>query len=238
MTADWVIVTAPTDRGGDPADEVAEALAHVRRQFPGVTLRTAVLGGRSTVVEALDDAAAAGATTVLVVSGQTVIDRKTDAWFRRVIGHWLRTRIDPPEVRIGRPLSEGPGYVALLGDAIEHGGHPARATTAPLSSPAWLEVPAFTRHLLICRGPRCSAQGSGETQHAISQALDARGLDDDDVLVTLTGCMFPCNQAPVAVVYPDDTWYAGLTPDRVDHLVDEHLVGGTPISRWFAPRRR
>ncbi|QRY61289.1 (2Fe-2S) ferredoxin domain-containing protein [Gordonia sp. PDNC005] len=238
MTAEWVIVTAPTDRGGDPADEVADALEHARRRFPGTTVQTAVLGGQSTVVEALDDAAAAGAATVLVVSGQTVLDRKTDAWFRRVIGHWLRTRTCPPDVSIGRPLSEGSGYAALLIEAIDHGGEPARATTAPLTSPAWQDVPAFNRHLLLCRGPRCSAQGSGETQQAISDALDARGLGDDDVLVTQTGCLFPCNQAPVAVVYPDGTWYSGITPDRVDELVDEHLVGGTPIRRWSAPRRR
>ncbi|GEE03842.1 hypothetical protein nbrc107696_42880 [Gordonia spumicola] len=237
MTADWVIVTAPTDRGGEPAADLAAALDVLRARMPRTEFRAAVLGGGSTVTQALDAAADACARTVLVVSGQTVADRKNDAWFRRVIGHWLRTREDSPDVRIGPPLTDLDRFADLLADAVADGGEPARATTAPITSPAWEDVPGFARHVLVCRGPRCSAQGSGETQRSLSDALDARGLGDDDVLVTLTGCMFPCNQAPVVAVYPDDTWYGGLTDERVDRFVDEHLVGGRAVTEWAAPGR-
>lgn len=131
-------------------------------------------------------------------------------------------------------LTEHDGFADLLEHAIEHGGKPARTTTAPILSPAWEQVPAFTRHVLVCRGPRCSVEGARETAAALSRALDERGLDDDDVLTTVTGCLFPCALAPVVAVYPDGAWYRGIRPERVEHLVDEHLVHGRPVAEWIA----
>lgn len=237
---DWVIVTAPTNRGADPATELTSALALLARRRPDVVFRTAVLGGQSpTVTEVLDDASRAGARCVLVLSGQTLPDRKMDAWFRRVIGHWLRTRptdTQTPEVRIGPSLCESETYADVVADALDAGGALATATSAPLVSPAWEKVPGFRHHVLLCRGPRCSTRGSGETARALNDELDARGIGDDHVLVTLTGCMFPCAQAPVVAVYPDNTWYAGLTADRVCEMVDRHLCGGESVSAWLGER--
>ncbi|MFD4293387.1 ferredoxin [Rhodococcus sp. NPDC058532] len=236
----WVIVTAPTDRGDDPRDQVLGAVGVLRGRHPGTEYRTAVLGGTgTTVTAALDEAAGAGASEVIVVSAQTVLDRKMDAWFRRVIGHWLRGRGDAttPDVRIAAPLTDTATYPDLLEAAITGPTSPARTTTAPLTSPAWDEVPGFTRHVLVCRGPRCSARGGAETGRALDDAVTARGLGDDDVLITLTGCMFPCSQAPVVAVYPDDVWYSELTADRVDRFVDEHLIAGRPVTAWAGQRR-
>ena len=45
------------------------------------------------------------------------------------------------------------------------------------------------------------------------------GLGDNDVLVTHTGCQFPCNQAPVVSVQPDDVWYGDVDPDTARAIV-------------------
>lgn len=234
----WVIVTAPTDRGDDPRDQVHTALRVLAERHPHTAFRTAVLGGSGTsVTGALDEAATSGATEVVVVSAQTVLDRKIDAWFRRVIGHWLRERgDDAPDVHLAPPLSDTTTYTDLLDAAITGPTAPARTTTAPLTSPAWDEVPGFARHVLVCRGPRCSARGGPETAEALDNALEDRGLGDNDVLVTQTGCLFPCTQAPVVAVYPDNSWYDGLTADRVERFVDEHLVEGRPVAEWHGAR--
>lgn len=238
---DWVIISAPTDRGADPESELQSALRSLRNRRPDVTFGVAVLGGTScTVTEELNRAARAGARRVLVVSGQTLADRKMDAWFRRVIGHWLRTRPaagHSPDVLIGRSLCDSDAYADALAAALDDGGMPAKSTTAPLTSPLWEQVPGFSRHVLVCRGPRCSAQGSGETVRALTWELDARGLADDDVLVTISGCLFPCAQAPVVAVYPDNIWYSGLTADRVGRVVEDHLCGGVPVAAWLGERR-
>lgn len=236
----WVIVTAATDRGADPRGLLVGTLDALRDRHPDTVFRTAVLGGTGpTVTGVLDEATAAGATEVVVVSAQTVPDRKMDAWFRRVIGHWLRERAGAPgpEVRIAGPLTDVAGYADLLDAAITGPGASARTTTAPLTSSAWDDVPGFARHVLVCRGPRCSVRGGSETAAALDRTLDERGLGDDDVLVTQTGCLFPCSQAPVIAVYPDDHWYAGLTADRVARVVDEHLVAGRPVADWAGTRR-
>ena len=68
--------------------------------------------------------------------------------------------------------------------------------------------------MLVCRGPRCTALGSDRTAEALILALMRTGQGDDDVLITHTGCQFPCNQAPVVSVQPDDVWYGAVTPTR------------------------
>jgi (2Fe-2S) ferredoxin len=32
------------------------------------------------------------------------------------------------------------------------------------------------------------------------------------------------------VVYPENVWYAGVTPDKAARILEEHLVGGRPVS--------
>ena len=60
--------------------------------------------------------------------------------------------------------------------------------------------------------------------------LMAQGQGDDDVLVTHTGCLFPCNHAPVVAVQPDDVWYGAVDPDTARRVVTDHLVGGHPLT--------
>ena len=47
--------------------------------------------------------------------------------------------------------------------------------------------------------------------------------------VVATGCMEPCLAGPTVYVAPDDVWYGGVTVDDVERIIDEHLVGGTPV---------
>src|SRR5690606_414253 len=105
-----------------------------------------------------------------------------------------------------------------------------------LESPAWEHLPGFRHHVLVCRGPRCSAKRSVDTAQALSASLDARGLSDDDVLVTQTGCLFPCNHAPVVAVHPDDVWYGPVAPQNSDRLVDDHLLAGRRLDDLRLPR--
>ena len=55
-------------------------------------------------------------------------------------------------------------------------------------------------------------------------AMMQHNLTDDDVLLVHTGCQFPCNQAPVISVQPDDVWYGRVDADAADAIVTEHLV--------------
>ncbi|MCW2747242.1 MAG: hypothetical protein JWP10_384, partial [Nocardioidaceae bacterium] len=68
-------------------------------------------------------------------------------------------------------------------------------------------------------------------------ATMAEGLGDDDVLITHTGCQFPCNQAPVMSVQPGDIWYGHVDGDAARAIVSEHLVGGEVVAAHRLPRQ-
>jgi (2Fe-2S) ferredoxin len=94
-------------------------------------------------------------------------------------------------------------------------------------------MPVFERHVFVCtRGEWCpSIDGDGIGVHAaLKQAAADAGLKDR-VRVNHAGCFSQCGNGPMAVVYPDDVWYAALTPADAAEIVAEHLVAGRPVER-------
>jgi len=157
------------------------------------------------------------------------------SWLRRVAGHWWRHRAEPrPRVEVATSLVGEHDDVAAAAADVRR----IKGTEGPLRSPAWQDVPRHRHQLLLCRGPRCTAAGSDETARAFILALMEAGLEDDDVLVTHTGCQFPCNNAPVVSVQPDDVWYGQVDEVAARHIVTEHLVGDRPVESHRLPRER
>ena len=151
------------------------------------------------------------------------------SWLRRIAGHWWRER--PGTGRSSTSVRRWPATPTRSGRsatcATDH-RHRGRLTSA-----AWEDVTGHRHQVLVCRGPRCTAPGSDLTAEALIIELMRQGQGDDDVLITHTGCQFPCNQAPVVSVQPDDVWYGGVDPeaaraDRAEHLVGRPLGGGPP----------
>ncbi|MEI5674740.1 MULTISPECIES: (2Fe-2S) ferredoxin domain-containing protein [unclassified Nocardioides] len=206
-------VAEPPDRLAALAERHGASVAHLQLADPALRRE-------------LDRLADAGVPRIVLV-GVAFGIAPGNSWLRRVAAHWWRERPEPPEVVVATGLldSEDDDLAAVLARA-----RPIAGTEAPLESAAWEEVPAHRHQVLVCRGPRCTARGADDTARALTLALMAAGLGDDDVLVTQTGCQFPCNHAPVVSVQPDDTWYGGVGPDEAERLV-ETLRQDSPTSR-------
>ncbi|STD15724.1 2FeCpFd [Dermatophilus congolensis] len=145
------------------------------------------------------------------------------SWVRRVAGHWKRTRNSSMDIDvITKPVHDLTTY--------NLDEQPRRAITgqeAPLHNPTWEQPPPHTHHVLLCRGPRCNAQGADAIAIRIRDELRHRDLHDNGVLLTQTGCLYPCNRAPVIVTHPDGTWHGPVDEDDIPVLVDQNLTEAT-----------
>ena len=93
-------------------------------------------------------------------------------------------------------------------------------------------VGAYERHILLCIGPDCCSEEEGaaawsQLKKRVAQ-LNGSG-DAGRIYRTKVGCLRVCTQGPVAVVYPEGTWYGGLTPGNLDHVIDNDLARGEAV---------
>jgi (2Fe-2S) ferredoxin len=94
-------------------------------------------------------------------------------------------------------------------------------------------IGSIERHIFICIGPDCCTpeEGDASWQRLKRRAAELNGNSDRGrIYRTKVGCLRICHQGPTAVVYPEGTWYARMSPDNVDRVVDSHLGRGEPVA--------
>ncbi len=93
-------------------------------------------------------------------------------------------------------------------------------------------VPSKTEkaHIMMCGGAGCISSKCLDVVEAMKKALNKNGIADQ-VQIVLTGCMGPCDMGPVAIIYPDATFYRRLKPKDAEAIVEEHIMKGNKIRR-------
>lgn len=119
-----------------------------------------------------------------------------------------------------------------LSDDLTHELHKARQSARKLG------LTSIQRHIfLCCDTEEAACAGRKEMKRSwdyLKERVKELGLDGcAHPWATKTQCMKVCQGGPIAVVYPEGTWYGRCTPEALRQIVDEHLVNGRIVEKYL-----
>ena len=100
----------------------------------------------------------------------------------------------------------------------------------------------YQRHIFFCLNERTNGENCC-AHHRAQQAFDRckmlvkqQGLmGPGKVRVNKAGCLDRCAGGPIAVVYPEGTWYTYVDESDIDEIVESHLKNGVVVERLLTP---
>ena len=99
-------------------------------------------------------------------------------------------------------------------------------------------IPQARRHIFLCADqttPKCAPREQTlESWNYLKRRLEELGIARGEQCVyrTKANCLRICEQGPIAVVYPEGIWYHSATPEVLERIIQEHLIGGNPVAEF------
>ena len=85
------------------------------------------------------------------------------------------------------------------------------------------------KHILICHGTGCTSSKSPEILENFRRILKEKNITN--VRVIKTGCFGLCAKGPIVIIRPEDTFYAMVTPEDCEEIIETHIVKGERVER-------
>ena len=85
------------------------------------------------------------------------------------------------------------------------------------------------KHILVCHGTGCTSSKSPEIIATFRKIIEEKKLEN--VRVIQTGCFGLCAKGPIVIIRPEDTFYAMVTPDDCEEIIQKHIIEGKIVER-------
>jgi len=96
----------------------------------------------------------------------------------------------------------------------------------------------YSHHVFFCCNQRqngercCNDSNAAEVRDYAKKKVKELGLSGEGkVRINMAGCLDRCDEGPVIVIYPEETWYTYVDKEDVDEIIQEHLQNGRVVER-------